>query len=62
MMEHLLQDLCGVDAHVHWEAHSDPLPKSPITGFKGASRQEGMEADYERKLQKGKKGRNWKEK
>ena len=50
VMQHLLQGLYGVDAPAHWEAYSEA--PSPITGFKGASRQEGMEGDYGRKLQK----------
>ena len=42
-----------VDAPAHWEVYSTPLP-SPITGFKGASRQERIRGDYRIKLQKGK--------
>ena len=52
MMENLFQDLYGVDAPLPI-GKLTALPEAhAITGLKGASRQEGMEGDYGRKLQK----------
>ena len=56
MMEHLFQDLYGVDAPAHWEAYS--APPNPITGNTGLNgrvlRGGRNGGDYGRTLQKGK--------